>query len=115
MYIEDLISFGLPSQRKPVSLLLYFSLLKDLGLGIPVKKLISPNTFVVCLGILIDAVIPRWCLSPRKMQKLVHLCKCWIMNLTVAKKTLLGSLLYISKCVKPARAFLNRMLALLSS
>ena len=46
------------------------------------------------------------------------MCKNWA-NKTYCSKTdlqsLLGSLLYITKCVNPARVFLNRMLHLLRS
>ena len=42
----------------------------------------------------------------------------WLKKKTCTKRqlqSLLGLLLYIHKCMKPARAFLNRMLALLKS
>ena len=46
------------------------------------------------------------------------MCKTWTQKKVVTKQqyqSLLGSLLYITKCIKPARIFLNRMLQVLRS
>ena len=51
-----------------------------------------------------------------KLAEIVEMCKSWLSKTYCSKRqlqSLLGSLLYISKCVKPAHFFLNRMLALL--
>ena len=48
-----------------------------------------------------------------KLQKIKHTCKSWLHRKNCTKKelqSLLGSLLYISKCIKAARIFLGRML-----
>ena len=53
---------------------------------------------------------------PEKLHNILELCHQWHNKTTCTKQqlqSLLGSLLYISKCVKPARAFLNRMLQFL--
>ena len=55
-------------------------------------------------------------IPPKKLSKITHLCNTWSNKSKVYKselQSLLGSLLYITKCVKPARYFLNRMLQLL--
>ena len=114
-YIDDLIYTGLPSEIHK-SFAFLPQLLQDLGLEISAKKLVAPSTSVVCLGILIDTVHRTISIPPTKLQDIVHLCKNWSTK-TYASKTdfqsLLGSLLYITKCIKPARYFLNRMLELL--
>ena len=55
-------------------------------------------------------------ISSQKLGKIVQLCNSWTNKSKVHKaelQSLLGSLLYITKCVKPARYFLNLMLQLL--
>ena len=51
-----------------------------------------------------------------KLHNILQLCHQWENKNTCTKQqlqSLLGSFLYISKCVKPARAFLSRMLQFL--
>ena len=55
-------------------------------------------------------------IPPDKLSEIVKVCHEWSDKRIVNKnqlQSLLGLLLYISKCVKPARYFLNRMLQLL--
>ena len=50
------------------------------------------------------------------MSEIIRLCEQWRAKSTCSKnqlQSLLGSLFYICKCVRPARFFLNRMLAVL--
>ena len=114
-YIDGLIFTGLPSE---IHLAYDFlqNLLADLGLEISYKKLVPPSTSVVCLGILIDTIDRTISIPPEKFQDIANMCRNWT-NKTYCSKSqlqsLLGSLLYITKCVKPARIFLNRMLQIL--
>ena len=114
-YIDDLIYTGLPSEiHKSYTFLT--ELLGKLGLDISVKKLIPPSTSVTCLGIQIDTINRTISIPPDKLQEIVILCKNWASKTYCSKQdlqSLLGSLLYITKCVDPARSFLNRMLHLL--
>ena len=114
-YIEDLIYMGLPSTIHQ-SYLFLLSLLEELGLDISMEKLVAPATSVVCLGINIDTISRTISIPDQKLQEITNLCKNWSHKLNCTKnqlQSLLGSLLYITKCVKPARSFLNRMLAVL--
>ena len=116
-YIDDLIYTGLPSQIHS-SYQFLLELLQELGLEIFQKKLVPPDTVVTCLGIQIDTVNRTLSIPHQKLQEIVKLCKDWVNKTYCSKKalqSLLGSLLYISKCVKPARFFLNHILALLRS
>ena len=114
-YIDDLIYTGLPSNiHKSFRFLL--QLLQDLGLDISRKKLVAPSTTVTCLGIQIDTATRTLSIPHTKLQEIISMCKAWVTKTYCSKKdlqSLLGSLLYITKCVRPARIFLNRMLALL--
>ena len=114
-YIDDLIYTGLPSNIHN-SFQFLLKLLEELGLDISHKKLVSPSTSVVCLGIRIDTVNRTLSIPDTKLKEIVNICKSWVSKTYCSKRqlqSLLGTLLYISKCVKPARFFLNRMLALL--
>ena len=114
-YIDDLIYTGLPSNIHN-SFQFLLKLLQELGLEISQKKLVAPHTTVVCLGIQIDTVSRTLSIPQKKLEDIVALCKSWVTKTYCSKRalqSLLGSLLYITKCVKPARIFLNRMLALL--
>ena len=116
-YIDDLIYVGLPSKIHD-SYKFLLSLLQDLGLEISKSKLVEPSTQVVCLGILVDTVNRTISVPPDKLQDIRHICKSWVYRKTCTKnqfQSLLGSLLYITKCIKPARFFLNRMLQILRS
>ena len=76
------------------------------------KKLIAPSTKVVSLGILVDTVDLPLSIRAEKLQTIVCMCK----KLFCTKKelhSLLGSILYVAKCINYARYFLNRMLTLL--
>ena len=91
-------------------------LLGELGFTISQSKLISPSTEVTCLGILVNTINCTVSVPPEKLVQIQQLCRTWIHKYQCTKKelqSLLGSLLYISKCVKNSRFFLNRMLALL--
>ena len=114
-YIDDLIYTGLPSKINH-SFHFLLHLLQDLGLDISQKKLVPPSTSVICLGIQIDTVNRTLSIPHDKLIQIVNICQSWQSKTYCSKRqlqSLLGSLLYISKCVKPARFFLNRILALL--
>ena len=108
-YIDDLIYTGLPSEIHR-SYKLLTQLLADLGLDISLKKLVPPSTSVTCLGIQIDTIQRTISIPHSKLQEIVKLCQSWASKTYCSKKdlqSLLGSLLYITKCVTPARYFLN--------
>ena len=114
-YLDDLIYCGLPSNIDQAYECL-IQLLEELGLDISWKKLHPPSTQAVCLGIMFDTVHRTISIPPDKLQDIITLCNNWRNKTTCTKanlQSLLGSLLYVSKCVKPARFFLNRMLQVL--
>ena len=114
-YIDDLIYIGLPSNIT-ASYEFLLRLLHELGLDISQNKLVAPSTSVVCLGILVDSVNRTISIPEGKLAEIVKLCNTWVDKTSCTKsqlQSLLGSLLYITKCVRPARFFLNRMLQVL--
>ena len=116
-YIDDLIYCGLPSKIHE-SYQFLVNLLHELGLDISQKKLQPPDTKVTCLGIEFDTINRTMSIPSQKLSEIIQICKDWTNKNEVLVyksdlQSLLGSLLYITKCVKPARFFLNRMLQLL--
>ena len=114
-YIDDYINFGVLAVARALFASL-FALMKQLGLTVGDKKLVAPSTQVVCLGVLIDTEKGTVSIPPEKLRQINDMVKEWLTKETCTKRqlqSLLGLLLYVHKCVKPARAFLNHMLALL--
>ena len=71
-----------------------------------------------CLGILIDTKEFTLAIPSEKLQEIVTMCKSWIHKNSCTKRqlqSLLGSLLYVTKCVRSSRFFLNRLLEFLRS
>ena len=114
-YMDDLVYIGLPSEIE-ASYQCLLDLLQQLGLEISQKKLVAPCTATICLGILVDSVNQTISIPDEKLKEIVEICQVWRSKTTCTKtqlQSLLGSLLYITKCVRPARFFLNRMLQVL--
>ena len=109
-YSDDLIYVGLPSQIDAAFDFL-MSLLSDLGLEVSTKKLVSPSTSVVCSGYPNRHPGENYIHSPEKLAQIVDLCSLWADKSYCSKRdlqSLLGHLLYIAKCVKPARVFFKQ-------
>ena len=116
-YIDDIIEHAVCSQAYDSFDYLY-KLLIDLGFDISEKKVVTPATKVTCLGVEINSENFTVSITEEKLQDITNLCELWSEKTHCTKKelqSLLGKLLYITKCVKSSRFFLNRMLELLRS
>ena len=114
-YIDDFLCISLPSQIHHIYDRLQ-QLLEELGLTVSSKKLVPPSTQVTCLGIVVNTVDFSIAIPVEKLAVIKNMCRDWSCKSTCSKKelqSLLGSLLYVAKCIKYARFFLNRMLNLL--
>ena len=114
-YIDDLLYVGPPSTIWD-SYHDLLQLLQDLGLEVSQSKLVPPSTQVICLGILVDSVNKTLSIPEDKLKDIIDMVHKWQDKTTCTKtqfQPLLGSLLYITKCVHPAHYFLNRMLVIL--
>ena len=90
--------------------------MSKLGLTISQKKLVRPTTKAICLGIEVDTVAGTVAIPPDKLDEVKGIIQNWDNKNHCTKRelqSLLGTLLYVHKCVRPARTFLNRMLDLL--
>ena len=90
------------------------NLLDELGLPMDPEKRKPPFRAVACLGIHIDN--NTLSIDKDKMQEIYQECLTVSTKTTLTKKnfrSLLGKLIYLHKCIKPVRTFVNRILALI--
>ena len=114
-YVDDFFGVGMPRDAHYAYDALY-SVLETLGLTISAKKLIAPGTKAVCLGIVFDTEKGEISIPDEKMTQIMKKVDAWGSKSFCSRhqlQFLLGHLLYVHKCVKPARFFVNRMLDLL--
>ena len=87
--------------------------LKTLGLPIAEDKIQPPSTCVTWLGVTFDTLDMSYSICKDKIEEVMYLIRDW-RNKTHATvnelQKLLGKLLYIASCCKPARLFVSRML-----
>ena len=116
-YIDDIIGHSVISKSNE-SFWALRALLLDLGFDISEEKVITPSTKVTCLGVDIDTEQFTVSITPGKAKEILAECQGWANRHECTKRqvqALLGKLLYITKCVRISRPFLNRMLDLLRS
>ena len=114
-YIDDIIGQATRSQADSSFNTLY-DLLGELGLDISQKKLVHPSTQASCLGVIINTENFTISVPEEKLAQIKQVCAQWQHKAHCSKRdlqSLLGRLLYVTKCVKASRPFLNRMLELL--
>ena len=113
-YIDDYILVS-PKATADAHFRRLASLLTDLGLPSNPDKQTPPSRTLTCLGIQIDLDLNTMSIDSEKLSSILTECMA-IRNKKYLSRTafqsLLGKLLYIHKCVRPARTFINRMLAL---
>ena len=113
-YVDDYIGFSVLSDAKRSNDHLYD--LERQGLTISKKKLVPPSTSALCLGVEINTEKGSISIPQAKLHQICDTVSEWKDRKFCTKhqlQSLLGHLLYIHKCVKPAGYFLNRMLQLL--
>ena len=108
-YIDDHIYTGLPSKIYQTYQFL-LELLQDLGLTISQEKLIAPTTSAICLDILMDTKARTISIPNEKLLETKLKCTNWVQKNPAPKilhqfQSLLGCLLYITKCIKPRLVF----------
>ena len=116
-YIDDIIGHSVISKSND-SFQTLRDLLLELGFDISEKKVVEPSTKVTCLGVDIDTEKFTVSIPPEKITEILTEWHIWADRQECSKRqlqSLLGKLLYITKCVHLSRPFLNRMLDLLRS
>ena len=70
------------------------------------------------MGIEIDIEKGQMSIPEQKLSEILEVCKNWQSKVHANKRqlqSLIGKLLFVHKCVRPARLFVNRMLEVLKS
>ena len=91
-------------------------LLQDLGFPISKSKLISPTTQCNCLGIIINTVDYTLSIPDENLAEIMEKCDhIFHSNLITMKQlqSVVGSLMFVHKCVKPTQFLINRLLDVL--
>ena len=91
-------------------------LLAALGLQESAEKSCPPATVIVCLGVQLDTNSFTLSVSPEQLCEIEQLLEHWLTKRTATKtalQSLVGKLVFISKCVRQSRVFIARILALL--
>ena len=111
-YLDDIICVHKISNESAEFDTLY-TLFEFLGLPINPKKVVPPTRALTCMGILIDIDAGKMLIPPDKCMQILDACKWCLSKTFLTKKqlqSLLGKLIYLHRCVKPARVFVNRLL-----
>ena len=113
-YIDDYIGIS-PSRDAMRHFRQLHKLMQELGLPINVDKLNPPCKDLICLGIRIQIPEASLSIDPHKLRDIHDECLHITHRKYLSRKdfqSLLGKLIYLHKCVVPARIFINRMLDL---
>ena len=116
-YLDDFLGVAQPHKATSEFLALK-NLLEFLGLPLNVKKIEESAEEITCLGINVNARTGVLSIPNDKIVEVKELCLQWAHRATATRnqlQKLTGKLLYIHRCVEPARMFVNRILAVLRS
>jgi hypothetical protein len=116
-YIDDIVGIA-PSNIADKHFNTTIGILNQLGLHINHSKTLPPTSVATCLGIVFNIQVGVLQIPWTKLQEIISLCHHHIGNKSISKQklqALIGSLIFLHKAIKPARVFVNRILALLRS
>ena len=88
-------------------------ILHDIGLPLNDKKVFAPCKILSIMGIVVDIEARTFSITDEKMLEMSHSCIEFFLRDRFTKRelqSLLGKLLYVSRCVAVSCRFLNRML-----
>ena len=89
-----------------------YSSFEFLGIPINPQKVVCPTSSLTCMGIVVDVAIGQLYVPQEKCIQVLDLCRDYKSRLSISKRqlqSLLGKLLYLHRCVTPARIFVNRI------
>ena len=115
VYIDDFIGVS-PPMYAISDFVALGELLRDLGLEENQLKACDPSTLQVALGVQFDTTNMTMSVTQERLRDTHVMLRHWLRKRTVTKaqlQHLIGKLLFISKCVRSSRVFVNRLLRLL--
>jgi hypothetical protein len=116
-YIEDIVGIA-PSDVADIHFNITIGFLNQLGFNVNHSKTVPPTSVAVCLGISFKVSQGTIQITWSKLQEIISLCYHHIGKSSISKQklqALIGSLMFLHKAIKPARLFVNHILALLRS
>ena len=105
-YIDDLLEAEIPVEHRAAMIL---HLLQDLRIPIRKAKLCSPSTSIL-LGLQFDSARATMSNPDQKLRAILDTCKDFVKLKRFIKRqsqSLIGSLMFVHKVIKPARYFVN--------
>ena len=114
-YLDDFFLCAPSAEECQANMDTMVSLFTELGIPLADDKTVGPSQIVTYLGIEIDATSQTIRLPPDKYDELVSMLAAWKERKKCTKRELLsliGSLSFASKVVKPGRIFLRRLIDL---
>ena len=111
-YIDDLYG-GCHEDDADVAFNSLLDILNNLGLPVNPAKVFSPTNRLAIMGIIVYVESRRFSIEQEKLDEISPECVSAFLATRLSKRdlqSLLGKLLYISRCIKNSCAFLNRML-----
>lgn len=92
-------------------------LLDNLNIELSEDKTIEPTTCAEVLGVWFDTELKIMAVTPDRIKDTLHTLEQWRFKVSASKRELqsmIGKLQFISKCVRPGRVFISRLLNQLS-
>lgn len=114
-YLDDFIGVS-PAFNAQTDFQALSDLLSSLGLQESSEKAYPPSPVMICLGVELNTDALTLSVSPGRLCELEQLLEQWIHKRTATKaalQSLVGKLIFISKCVRQSRIFIARILILL--
>ena len=111
-YIDDVICVH-KRQKADAEFETLFSLFEFLGIPINPSKVVPPSKSLTCMGINVNLETKQLTIPQEKLLEILDMCRMYANKKFITKKqlqSLLGKLLYLHRCVPPARIFVNRLL-----
>ena len=113
VYLDDFCGAAASYEKALRDYQAFMLLAKRLGVQLAPDKCSPPTQRLEWLGFIIDTVNFTLTIPQAKLAEIVDLCNQWALKKAATKKeiqSIVGILVHIAKCVKPARRFLARIL-----
>ena len=114
-YVDDVIGCG-RNYAAQQGYEFLVDLLKTLNFPVSTNKLVTPTTKANCLGIIIDTCDQTVSIPDSKKDQILAKCEEVMSKNKVTRRkfqSVIGSLMFVHKCVKASRVFTNRLLGAL--
>ena len=112
-YIDDFLLLHESHEGCKRALAAVLKLFEQLGLPVSADKLEGPSQLMVFLGVLIDTINMTLSLDEKRLQALQEELSLWGKRTSASRQelqSLIGTLAFAAKVVRPGRTFLRRML-----